>query len=130
MDDMYKFAMAAVLFVLAVILYNCYIFAKANGVETSIVFQTALAIIGVSGLAIGVVSLIGLTEGFCFWLVFCWISLCPLLSAIAYVNSVSSHWRLSAQETVYYGMWWFQWGIGAAFVVLGYFLIKRKRSYY
>ena len=130
MDDLYKVTMAAVLFILAVILYNCYIFAKANGVETIIVFKTALAIIGVSGLAIWAVSQIGLTEGFSFWLIFCWISLCPLLSAIADVHSSGSHWRLSDQETAYYGIWWFQWGIGAAFVVLAYVFVKRKRSYY
>ena len=42
MDDLFKLVMALVMFALLFILYKCYMFAQANGVETIVVFKTCL----------------------------------------------------------------------------------------
>lgn len=130
MDDVLKIGLAMVALALLFILYKCYVFAQANGIETIVVFETVLAVIAISGLAVWVVTKIGMTEGFCFWLVACWISLCPMLGALAEVNTIGPFLYSGERDPVWYGTWWFQWGFGAGLVGLSTFLLKRKHSYY
>ena len=125
MGDMFKLVMGLVLLVLLMILYKCYGFAQANGIETMVVFKTVLAIICMSALAIWAATQIGITEGFCFWLVSFWICLCPLFTALANVNTLGPSLYSGLDDPVWYGTWWFQWGFGAALVGLSAFLIDR-----
>ena len=130
MDDLFKLVMALVMFALLFILYKCYMFAQANGVETIVVFKTTMAIIAITGLAVWAAMQIGMAEGFCFWLVMCWICLCPLLAALADVNSMGPSMYSGSRDEVWYGTWWFQWGTGAGLVALSTFLLKHKHRYY
>jgi hypothetical protein len=130
MGDMFKVLMAILFVIVMMILYKCYVFAQANGIETMVVFKSVMAIIAATGLAAWAASQIGITEGFCFWIVACWICLCPVLGALAEVNSLSPFLNLEARDVAWYGKWWFQWGVGFSLVGLDVFLLKRKHHYY
>ena len=128
--DVFKLAFVVLGMFLLFILYHCYGFAQANGIETIVVFKTALAILAVSGVMAWVATVVGVTEGFCAWLVLCWICLCPMLGALAEVNSIGPSLYYGATDPKWYGTWWFQWGFGVALAGFGAFLLKHKHRYY
>lgn len=100
------------------ILYHSYGFAQSHGIETMVVFKSAIAIVIVCGLSVWTMTTVGISEGLCFWAVCAWISVCPLLGALADVQSGLLFLSSDLRNIPWFRTWWFQWGVGAALIVL------------
>lgn len=130
MGDLFKICAVACGFIILAVLWWCYGIAKGLGIDTWVVFNVVIGLAAMAGLGTLAAHWIGVLEGFCLWLIGSWICLCKLLAAIAEVNSTNTpaRWGESA-DPAWYGMWWFQWGVGLGLVTLSAYLLMRKLRY-
>lgn len=130
MDDLFKLIGIGILVALAILFAQSYSFAQDHHIGTGVVFGAAIAVFAATGLAALVAAKVGGTEGFCLWLILSWISSCPVLTAIAKVNSLRFSLYGEGNDPAWYGTWWFEWGVGFGLVALSVYLLRRKHSYW